>query len=401
VSIRWPFGRGGWRSISFAKAVDNYLFYLKTNRRASPYTVRTYRSHLRAFQRWLENGREARALATIDARTVERYVTTLEDLSSVTIHLKLNVLSALFSRYVRMGVLPRNPVDQVTKPGRPSEEPRAIPQEDLEVLLNTSMTSRERAFLFTLLCIGLRKGELIGLNCGDTDWRANDGQGQIRARGKGNKERLLPMPAVLRPVLLEYLAERVDRRNDPVFLGATGRRMTMSTFQRVKSQLFRRAGLAGRGYRAHDLRHTFCTQLVQNGTDIRTAQELMGHADLSTTARYLSSDMRHKREAVDRLPISIGRPDGDGADGAPEGGEIAVQVDGGGLQRRMAEEALQRAQITAAAQRERGEGVAQAVQRHALTLAASYPQGATEQVVQSAPPKRLIHVVHEEPGVIT
>lgn len=377
------------RCRTFGEAVRTFLEYLKTNRRCSPYTLSTYRSHYQGFDGFLATERRSSALADIGATEIEAFVQSLTGLAAATVQLKLNALSSLFSYFVRRGVLTRNPVDEVDRPRRPRQPPRAIPKRDLEQLLGQPMNARERAFLLTLLLTGIRRSELIGLDCGDIDWDAK----AITVRGKGDKARRVPVPDGLCPILRDYVGERANRPEGPVFLSEAGERMRPSSFQRLRKRLFRQAGLGGRGYRAHDLRHTFAT-LALPATDIRTLQELMGHEDLATTARYLSSDMRRKREAVNSLPVTIGFPQGQGVDGSAQGGEVAMQVDRSGFEGSVPEQFLQGPQVAATAKHQSGEGMAQAMKSEARAVNASAGQSTAEQGLESMSAKGSPHVVY-------
>ena len=126
--------------------------------------------------------------------------------------------------------------------------------------------------------------------------------------GKGDVERLIPVPDDARAVLVRHI-ETAHIPSGPLFLNQTGKRMGNTSLQRLWKRLLRRADLADEGFTIHSCRHAYATMLVRAGTDIRTVQELLGHADLSTTATYLHSDLRTKREAVANLPIGNGAID--------------------------------------------------------------------------------------------
>jgi len=364
--------------------------------RCSPQTIRCYRSDYRSFQEFLGGATWGGSPAQVTGKAIEEFMGSLSDLAPATVQRKLNALSSLFTYCVKQGWIVRNPVSLVDRPRKRRRQPRALTQEHLRRLVAAASTPTERAILLVMLLSGMRRGEMLGLRCGDIDWQAR----QIKVRGKGDKERLLPLGGTLQKILADHLGPRAERSEEPVICNSRGRAMDASTFQRLFGRLRSRAGLSSSDCTSHALRHTFATMLVREGTDIRTVQELMGHEDLATTARYLSSDMRHKEAAVSRLPIVLLETEGERVDGTSQALEVAVQVDGGRFEGGMAEQGLERAQVTPPTEHEGGESVAEGVEGDSWLLDSRASQGSPKQVVNAFDAQRRPHMIGEKEAVI-
>ena len=207
-----------------------------------------------------------------------------------------------------------------------------MPPEDIRRLEAVTRGARERAIFLTFVLTGVRRSELINLDLQDldTEWWT------LRVRGKGSKERTVPVPPMLREALMNYLQVRSAVGCPALFVNAEGRRLRPRSLQRMMRRWLRDAGLADRGYTIHSLRHSFATLLVRNHADLRTVQELLGHSDISSTARYLHADLRSKAAAVNALEVVL-REDGGMNDRSPFAGgvqrmashELAEVFDGG------------------------------------------------------------------------
>jgi site-specific recombinase XerD len=152
-----------------------------------------------------------------------------------------------------------------------------------------------------MLMGGLRRGEVLGLNIEDL----SAGLDQMLVRGKGNKERVVPLCQALRDLLSAHLDGR-GGTCDPLFVGRTGNRTTVTSFIRLFRRLLKRAGLQDEGITPHKLRHAFGTSLVRKGIDVATIADLMGHHNISTTSVYLHASPTTKRAAVDKLQFGVG-----------------------------------------------------------------------------------------------
>jgi integrase/recombinase XerC len=209
-----------------------------------------------------------------------------------------------FSRFcVRRGILAIDPARSLPFPRRPRRLPRTLPERDLAQALDhlpesDPATPRDRALLEMTYSSGLRLAELVGLNHGDLD----PSGGLVRVRGKGRRERIVPVGRTALAALRSYL-ERGGRRSaalaDPLFVGPRGARLSGRTVQRVvRRRLGQIAG--GMGVTPHALRHSFASHLLDHGADLRAIQELLGHRSLASTQIYTHVSRSRLRRAYDQ-----------------------------------------------------------------------------------------------------
>ena len=171
-------------------------------------------------------------------------------------------------------------------------------------LLEAAHTAWHRAMLALLLFAGLRRSEVTAITSEDLDLE----NGQLLVRGKGAKQRVVPFTPLVIQAIREYLVCRPRTDSRHLFVSRVGGRPIHGrVINRMLGRVLREAGLDTEGITPHGLRHTFATHPIRNGVDVRTVQELLGHTDLQTTARYLHSDTRAKQAAVSRL-LSLLRP---------------------------------------------------------------------------------------------
>ena len=285
------------------EALEQFLIELAA-RRASRHTVVAYR---RDITRVLDLGAgPGRALPAErwDRELLER---ALRDLHR-TGHAASSAARALaawrsFSRFcVRRGLLARDPARALPFPRRPRRLPRTLPERDLVRALDgiaagDSTSVRDRALIEMTYSSGLRLSELTGLNHGDVDL----GAGLLRVRGKGRRERIVPVGRIALEALRRYLGTVEGRsgRDGPVFVNLRGARLSGRTVQRVvRLRLGQVAG--GLGVTPHALRHSFASHLLDRGADLRAIQELLGHRSLSSTQIYTHVSRSRLRRAYDQ-----------------------------------------------------------------------------------------------------
>lgn len=278
---------------------EQYLADLEQYRGCSPNTVKAYGRDLQSFMTFLKGSGTGFAmdLRHVKSSDVQAFAHSLRGRSANTIRRAVHALSSFFGWAQRLGYTSASPAMGVQLPKKPPRLPKCPSEEECRALLAVAWTPRERVAIHLLLTTGLRKSELLALDL--SDFRPD--LSEVFVRGKGGKERLIPVPEQTREVLHAYLAER-GHEPGPVLPNRDGRPMTSTTLQRIFTRVLKRAGLQDKGYTIHSLRHAYATMLLRGGADIRTLQDLMGHADISTTAVYLHSDLGTRQKAAACLP---------------------------------------------------------------------------------------------------
>jgi site-specific recombinase XerD len=190
-----------------------------------------------------------------------------------------------------------NPAENIESPKIPKSLPKTISVEETFELLAKPNNIRDKVILFLLYGTGLRVSELsnINLNHLDLDNRIIHVVG-----GKGNKDRMIPLPDLIIPTLQDYITNRTENANgSALILNRSGNRLTPRSIQRLVQKYKKEAGLGEKKVTPHTLRHAFATHLLSNAVDIRVIQELLGHASLSTTQLYTHVSLEHLRESYD------------------------------------------------------------------------------------------------------
>ena len=266
--------------------LTDFAGHLERIVRASPHTQRAYLADLRQLSAWLaESGK---SLDGADRDDLRAFLASLFGANQpATLARKQASLRAYYQHRVRMGHLADSPARRLVSPRRRRSLPNVVSVDDVFALLDTPSTRtpaglRDRCALELLYGAGLRVSELVGLDVSDF----LDGRSAVRVRGKGGKERVVPLVAKARAALEAYLRRRAELGNgSALLLNRRGGRLTART---VARNLARYALVCGtqRHVHPHALRHSFATHLLDMGADLRGIQELLGHASLSTTQRY-------------------------------------------------------------------------------------------------------------------
>ncbi len=287
--------------MSWEEALSGYDRDLRARSMAER-TRRAYGVDLGQFAEWAE----ARSLqpAKVRHRDVRRYGAGLSSggAAPATVARKLAAVRGLFDFLVRTEQVGQNPAELVSSPKREEKLPRVLSGEQVRSLLEriparTPLELRDRAMLELAYSCGLRCEEIVNLDAGSFDFETE----QLRVLGKGSKERLLPVGEPAQRALRRYLdrgrhALATDPRQQALFLSKSGRRLSSSDITRRLGLWVREAALAA-GISPHSLRHSFATHLLEGGADLRTIQELLGHASISTTQVYTRVDAARLREA--------------------------------------------------------------------------------------------------------
>lgn len=281
--------------------LTRFAEYLEAERNASTHTIKNYKIDLRDFFSFIQD----KPIASIDYLEIRRFLGILKEkhYQKSTISRKLACLRSFFKFLARENLLKVNPASGIQSPKREKRLPECLELKEVENLLeapngNSWEEKRDKAILETLYSSGIRVGELMGLNDDDLDLLS----GQVKIRGKGKKERIVPIGSVAIKAVQNYLELRPKREaktRGALFISRMGTRLTDRSVRRVINKYVRRIAL-GKEISPHTLRHSFATHLLDRGADLRSVQELLGHENLSTTQIYTHVSTKRLREAFDK-----------------------------------------------------------------------------------------------------
>lgn len=295
-------------------AIEEFKRALVVEENASQHTVRNYTSDLRQLRGFLlgrglgldEAGREV-APGRVDHLAVRAFLTDLLHRNrKSSVGRKLSAAKQFFRFLLRRGLITHDPTAGIATPKRQQQLPVHLTVDDMFRLLEAPPTDtpagrRDRALLEVVYSCGLRVSELVGLNWGDIDTVLE----LVRVRGKGGKERMVPIGRKALAALAayrEHLPELCPRRlrdEEAVYLNRRGQRLTTRTVARIVEHYIAASGIATKAS-PHALRHSFATHLLNAGADLRAIQELLGHASLSTTQKYTHVNLDQLMSVYDK-----------------------------------------------------------------------------------------------------
>ncbi|MBM3271087.1 MAG: site-specific tyrosine recombinase XerD [Candidatus Sericytochromatia bacterium] len=291
-----PIGR--WLTLSLNQHLAEFVDHLRSERGLSEHTLSAYSNDLKQFVEFLVD-LGLTAFAETNRMTVTAYVKHMRDrnLASSSIARKLAALKTFYHWLLREQIVERDPTLELERPKLPRGLPMVLTQSEVTRLVEGQRDLRDRAILELLYAGGLRVSELTTLNVPDISF---DG-GYLRCIGKGSKERMVPLSQTALKALEAYLAHlrpkiRARPTERALFLNYAGRRLTRQAIWKVVKEAAKMAGIA-KEITPHTLRHSFATHLLENGADLRAVQEMLGHADISTTQLYTHVSKRHIKGA--------------------------------------------------------------------------------------------------------
>lgn len=282
-------------SDSYIKAFRESLIY---ERGASKHTVKNYVRDLVEFYSYLKRiepdliGKEGMKLSGINPLVLRSYLSVLiQKNHPASVARKLSSLRSFFQYWVKKGKIAQNPAKAIHSPKLPKRLPKFLNVDEVFALLDVPGSDdmrgrRDKAILELLYSCGLRVSELVGLDVAQVDLENR----LVRVFGKGGKERLVPIGKKASQKIDHYLKLRdtfvkKDKDSGAVFLNVRGERLSVRSIQRLVDDTIKKCGLS-KEVSPHVLRHTFATHLLNAGADLRSIQELLGHASLSTTQKY-------------------------------------------------------------------------------------------------------------------
>lgn len=281
---------------SFNQSRMDFMDYLKIEKNASPYTIKFYNNDINGFLLFLQS-EAVQNLKDVDYLVVRVFLTQLYDknLSRRSVARVLSCLRSFYSYLEREGLVKLNPFLHVNLPKQATHIPSFFYEEELAELfkvnnLTTPLGQRNQALLEVLYGTGIRVSECVGLKLSSIDFSV----GTVLVLGKGRKERYVPFGEYAKTVLEHYIKngrKELSEKNmsldkdDSLFLNARGAPITARGIRYVLNKIVEEASSTV-SMHPHKLRHTFATHLLNEGADLRTVQELLGHENLSSTQMY-------------------------------------------------------------------------------------------------------------------
>ena len=279
--------------------IKNYIDYMRVEKGASKLTLLGYKTDLMQFvnhiaQRY-DVPKEELSLKMLNHKSVREYLGDMQErnLSRATMARKLAALRSYVKYLCRENILESNPIAEVSTPRQDKKLPKFLYSQEIELLMKAPDTSlplgrRDKAILETLYAAGLRVSELVSMDLKDIDFEER----LIKIKGKGGKERIVPLGSKAAQALGIYIAKtrqklvlKAGNAEDAVFLNKFGSRLSDRSVRNIINKYVEQVAI-NQKISPHTLRHTFATHLLNKGADLRSVQELLGHVKLSTTQIY-------------------------------------------------------------------------------------------------------------------
>ena len=289
------------RNDALGSAIDEFVSSIRAERGLSLNTANAYRRDLAQYHSTIE---ELGAAPSEDA--VRTHLETLRDagLADASIARKFASIRAFHRFLVAEGLASNDPTAALSAPRRPSSLPKALTIDEVTAIIESidtqdSLGRRDRAIVELLYATGCRVTELVDIDLHDYD----DETSTVLVTGKGNKQRILPVGTHALTAVAEWLGDRIAYRTpgrDPgaLFLSTRGNRLNRQAVWRIVKRHGQMAGIDADRLSPHVFRHSAATHMVEGGADLRTVQELLGHASLTTTQVYTKVSPEHLREVV-------------------------------------------------------------------------------------------------------
>ena len=277
--------------------IEKFIRYLEIEKNYSGNTIINYRLDLDGFRQFLGQS----DIESVDYLTLRKYLALLKEknLTTRSINRKLSALRSFFKFLTREGLLKVNPILVLSSPKMEKHLPQFLTEDETRRLIESAAAGderslRDRAILETFYSTGIRISELVGLDSEDIDFIS----GIVKVMGKGKKERIVPIGDYAIKAIRKYLDKR-KKQSDAVFLNKSGKRISDRGVRNIVGKYIRAASLK-QGVSPHTLRHSFATHLLDRGADLRSVQELLGHADLSTTQIYTHLTTERLKSVYDK-----------------------------------------------------------------------------------------------------
>jgi len=282
---------------------------MKIEKMASPSTIYGYNKETKKFLDYL-NYINISDINLISTRTVRQYFYYAKENRSLcqsSISKIIAIIKSFFNYLEEEDITVKNPTRKIKVPKKINKIPSVMSKYEVDLIIRSvdfaplrcrKNNVRDKLVLSLLYYTGIRKSELLNLNWTDINLSKSF---IIIRRGKGGKDRLIPLHKEVTGLLDQYLEERLPLKTDALIIGEQGRRMGNCSFVNLLKMYFALSGLKRKGYTAHSFRHSFATHLVEAGVDLFKVQKLLGHASLDTTKIYINFNSSQMAKAVGRL----------------------------------------------------------------------------------------------------
>ncbi|SIT66808.1 site-specific tyrosine recombinase XerD [Edaphobacillus lindanitolerans] len=287
----------------------DYIHFLRVERQLADNTIESYRRDLKGYLQHLTEGSAAESLDGVTRQDITEYLKVLESegKSARTISRHISSIRSFHQFLVREQITTGDPTVQLDLPKLDMKLPRVLSVDEVDALISAPDLSkpngvRDRAMLEMLYGTGMRVSECIGMNTGDVHLT----MGFARVFGKGSKERIVPLGRTALDAVSVYLGDarpkllKGGRAQDALFVNARGGRLSRQGVWKLLNEHARTAGIS-KELTPHILRHSFATHLVENGADLRAIQEMLGHADISTTQIYTHVSKSRLKDVYSRF----------------------------------------------------------------------------------------------------
>lgn len=285
--------------------IDGFIHYLAIEKGLSDNTLHSYQLDLKSFSHFLKK-RSIKQITDINRHHITAYLLFLrqEGKAAATMARHMAAIKSFFHFLLQEKIVAQDPTCNLETPRLPKNMPRVLSREQVDLLLEQPQIGnppgmRDKAMLELIYATGLRVSELINLNIQDVNLEL----GYLRCIGKGSKERIVPVGSLAQDAIREYLDRSrlkllKKNKDDALFLNQRGNRITRQGFWKILKQYVKQAGI-NTVITPHTLRHSVATHMLENGADLRTVQELLGHEDITTTQIYTHLTNSHLKEVYD------------------------------------------------------------------------------------------------------
>lgn len=274
--------------------LDDFIHFLVVEKGLSKNTIVSYKRDLNSYIHYLKNVEELKDLNGVQRPQIVHFLKFLKDTgkSSKTLARHIASIRAFHHFLLREKAVDHDPTVHIESPQHERSLPKVLSMEEVETLLESPKLTdpfgyRDKAMLEMMYATGIRVSELIGLKLSDVHLT----MGFVRCMGKGSKERIIPIGKTASDAIEEYLDKGRPKlaskkhKDDSLFLNHHGKGLSRQGFWKILKRLTSEAGIE-KELTPHTLRHSFATHLLENGADLRAVQEMLGHADISTTQIY-------------------------------------------------------------------------------------------------------------------